>query len=131
MESKFKVGDGVEVVNYGDIIHCNELLWMSEANMSEKLNEASGRYIFLGDESAYENLDSIPDKYKTIEETGVVVIRRDDNWVTIDMNPEYIGEKGTVVDVYIPKDGRKAEYALSGTTKSAWFYEDQLELVNK
>lgn len=129
MNPKFNIGDKVEIINYGDVSRVNEILWIAEANLSYKLNEASEMYIFLGRLDAYDNMDLIPDKYKTIEETGVIVLERDGNWITIDTNPEYIGEKGIVVEVDTPKDGRRSEYSLSGTTKRSWFYEDQLQLL--
>ncbi len=42
-----------------------------------------------------------------------------------DISPELVGQEGIITQ--ISKDGD--QYVLSGPTKSAWYNEDQLELI--
>ena len=82
--SKFKIGDQVEVVNYGS------LAWR--------------RQKMVGDE---------------------VIPLPETEWY--DPSPDLVGERGIVTKVTNTQGVDK--YSLTGTTKSAWYYNDQLKLI--
>lgn len=50
--------------------------------------------------------------------------------IIIDMHPEYIGQKGIIKEKSKNQNGGY-EYSINGTSKSAWWNEDQLKLVTQ
>ena len=53
--------------------------------------------------------------------------QEDSKWKVYDLNPELIGQEGTVVDAHLTQDIPR--YALEGPRKYAWYDEKQLELL--
>lgn len=55
------------------------------------------------------------------------VYNENENWITIDMNPELVGQEG-IVESFTLVQG-KYEYTLKGPWKCAWYSENQLESI--
>jgi hypothetical protein len=91
MESKFKIGDKVKVVNYG------HLMWVNK--------KIGGKF-------------------------NLPIVKETETYVCYDTNKGIVGNSGIVKDV--KETQGFFNYSLSGIKgKSAWYTEDQIEIVSK
>jgi len=128
MTQKFNVGNKVRIINYGHVSWVNEDLILMDANIHNRIMESMDAYIMLGKEMSDEMFSSIPDRYTSVEDLGIKILDRDNNWLTVDDHPEYVGEVGVIIGITRSQNG-SYEYSIFGTTKQSWFYEDQIELI--
>jgi len=112
---RFKVGDKVRVVKYGHPIFYNK----NEYHKMQKYFHDEPTLIELILDVEYKSTPYIKTPPKNL-------ISEDEYSYTVDMSPYLVGQVGVVVG-YSDIDG---SYSLSGISgKTAWYNEEQLELV--
>lgn len=133
-EQKFKTGDQIRIIKYGaKIYQCKKDYKESYAALSKMLYE-SEHFLMYGKE---------PDTYPEFEgkDRPNHIIEETDDIFVVDMCPEVVGQTATIVGSYhdlysSPTDSpqviakNKQSYSLLNIKgKSAWYQEEQLELI--
>lgn len=128
MESKFKPGNKVRVINYGHIIWTRKDAWPD-------LAQWKADYLTIEAEFWYRKPLNNPIKPK---EKPDHVVKEDEEIYYHDIKHSLIGKegivKGSYADIYglisTPTERDYHRYHVDGITgKCAWYNEDQLELI--
>lgn len=122
-EAKFKVGDKVKIVEYGSLMWRYVNNYQKESDECAKMDFISKKRILFNEEASEEELLYITGKSRPDN-----VYKEVDGVYWIDLNPELVGQEGVIVTVSNTQNIPK--YSLSGPNKTAWYNEDQLELIS-
>jgi len=124
MKNKFKVGDKVKIIKYGNIIFWNKQGYQETVATLKKLNKDFMSLMMFG-----EKIDSELPEIDLEAKPDNILSENEYMWIC-DSHKDLVGQEGIVEKVSKTEGIKQYQYSLTGVTgKTAWYNEEQLEII--
>lgn len=118
----YNIGDKVRIVNYGHLNYTAKNKYQEMSDYFAKIDYKRDTKMWFNKDVTDEELEKITGKAKPDN-----IISEDKNWWACDINPSLVGKEDIIDNVSNVQN--IPHYSLSKI--GAWYFESQLELVNK